>query len=150
MEAIALPTTLPESPWALAGEAILVVGVISLVWLNGSTHRGQRKAHKESERSMGDLDKKMNSVLKELNRANSNVDELRQGLHSNSKVTVATARSMINQIYTEHKDAKEIDEKTWRNVMELHDAYKSVSIDGHTPNSWCDAMVDEMRKWAKK
>ena len=42
--------------------------------------------------------------------------------------------------------------KTEKHPEELQgmiDAYKGVKIDGHTPNSWCDQLTEEMKTWKK-
>lgn len=68
----------------------------------------------------------------------------------NSRLTVATARAKLEDIYQRYKDKKVLPQKTWLLVCELHEAYKSVTIDGHTPNSWADSLYEEMEKWEKQ
>jgi len=68
----------------------------------------------------------------------------------NNRLTVATARAKLEDIYQRYKDKKALPQKTWLLVCELHEAYKSVTIDGHTPNSWADSLYEEMEKWEKQ
>lgn len=77
------------------------------------------------------------------------IADVRKDLSANSRATVATTRSLISGIYEGYKDAKKLPEKTWRNILDLYEAYKGITIDGHTPNSWCDEIVEEMRTWEK-
>ena len=77
------------------------------------------------------------------------IDGVKQDLTANSRATVATTRSQISNIHEKYKKTKQIPEKTWKNVLDLYEAYKGITIDGHTPNSWCDEIVEEMRKWEK-
>lgn len=75
------------------------------------------------------------------------VAEVKSDLSANSRATVATTRGLISDTYWRYKDAKQIPEPVMRNIMDLHEAYKGIQIDGHTPNSWCDSLVDEMKTW---
>ena len=124
----------------LAGTIVTTVGTVVVAWITTKTRRDQKKIQRETEDNAEDNKKEILGAI----------DELKTGLANNSKVTVANARALISQVYTANKEAKTISEKSWRNVCELHEAYKSVKVDGHTPNSWCDAIVDEMRTWKKQ
>jgi len=77
------------------------------------------------------------------------IGDVKKDLSANSRATVATTRSLISGIHEKYKNTKKLPEKTWRNVLDLYEAYKGITIDGHTPNSWCDEIVEEMRKWEK-
>ncbi len=121
------------------GTAITTTGTIIVAVISTKTRRDQKAIRQETEH-----DARENKI--EILEA---IDVLQKGLDNNSKVTVANARAMISQIYDDNKATKRITEKTWQNVMELHDAYKSVKINGHTPNSWCDSIVEEMHSWEK-
>lgn len=77
------------------------------------------------------------------------IEELKGELNANSRMTVANTRNIIGRIYSSGKEEKALTEKEWNNVVDLYEAYKSVTIDGHTPNSWCDELVNEMRTWKK-
>ena len=128
------------SSWVtLLGTIVTTAGTVLVALITTKTRRDQKKIQQEAEDNADDNKKEILGAI----------DELRGGLESNSRVTVANARALISQVYTANKDKKEISEKAWRNVCELHEAYKSVKIDGHTPNSWCDQIVDEMKTWKK-
>lgn len=124
------------SGWVgIAGTAITTIGTVAVAFITARGRSAQKKIAKEN-----------NEHKDEIIQA---ITELKTEVGNNSRVTVANARAMISQVYTANKDRKAISEKTWRNVMELHEAYKSVKIDGHTPNSWCDQIVEEMTHWEK-
>ena len=75
------------------------------------------------------------------------VAAVKSDLSANSRATVATTRGLISDTYWRYKGTKQIPEAVMRNIMDLHEAYKGIQIDGHTPNSWCDSLVDEMKTW---
>jgi uncharacterized protein YpuA (DUF1002 family) len=77
------------------------------------------------------------------------IGDVKKDLNANTRATVATTRSLISGIHEKYKGTKKLPEKTWKNVLDLYEAYKGITIDGHTPNSWCDEIVEEMRKWEK-
>lgn len=72
-----------------------------------------------------------------------------QEIQCGNKVSVATARAQIAQIYNQCRKQQQIEQGLWESVSDLYDAYKSTTINGHTPNSWCDSMVNEMKTWKK-
>lgn len=123
----------------IIGTLITTAGTVAVAFITSRTHRAQKNIQREVKDNADDNKSEILGAI----------DEIKAGLENNSRVTVANARAMISQVYTTNKERKAISEKTWRNVLELHDAYKSVQIDGHTPNSWCDQIVDEMSSWKK-
>ena len=123
----------------IIGTLITTAGTVAVAFITSRTHRAQKNIQREAEYNAEDNKREILGAI----------DEIKAGLENNSRVTVANARAMISQVYTANKERKAISEKTWRNVLELHDAYKAVKIDGHAPNSWCDQIVDEMRSWEK-
>lgn len=128
------------SGWVgIVGTAITTVGTVAVAFITARGRSAQKKIQKQNKET---ADKNADAIL-------AAISALRAEVGNNSRVTVANARAIISQIYTENKDHKAISEKTWRNVMELHEAYKSVKVDGHTPNSWCDQIVEEMTHWEK-
>lgn len=129
------------SSWVtIAGTLITTAGTVLVALITTKTRREQKHIQRETEDNAEDNKQEILGAI----------DELKTGLQNNSRVTVANARALISQVYTANKDKREITEKAWRNVLELHEAYKSVTIDGHTPNSWCDQIVEEMKTWEKK
>lgn len=128
------------SSWiTIIGTLITTAGTVLVALITTKTRRDQKNIQRETEDTAEDNKKEILGAI----------DELQAGLDNNSRVTVANARAVIGRIYAEHKDAKKISAQTWSNIMELHDAYKSVKIDGHAPNSWCDQLVEEMKTWEK-
>lgn len=124
----------------VVGTAVTTAGTVAVALITTKARREQKNIQREAEDSAEGNKKEILGAIK----------RLETGLENNSRVTVANARSLISQIYSENKGEKKLSEKTWRNVLELHEAYKRVQIDGHTPNSWCDAIVEEMRTWEKE
>lgn len=128
------------SSWiTIIGTLITTAGTVLVALITSKTRRDQKNIQREAEDNAEDNKKEILGAI----------DELRTGLENNSRVTVANARAVIGRIYAEHKDKKRISAQTWSQIMELHDAYKGVKIDGHTPNSWCDQLVEEMKTWEK-
>ena len=128
------------SSWiTIIGTLITTAGTVLVALITSKTRRDQKNIQRETEDTAEDNKKEILGAI----------DELQAGLDNNSRVTVANARAVIGRIYAEHKAAKRISAQTWSQIMELHDAYKGVKIDGHTPNSWCDQLVEEMKTWEK-
>lgn len=128
------------SSWiTIIGTLITTAGTVLVALITSKTRRDQKNIQREAEDNAEDNKKEILGAI----------DELQSGLNNNSRVTVANARAVIGRIYADHKDQKRISAQTWSQIMELHDAYKGVKIDGHTPNSWCDQLVEEMKTWEK-
>lgn len=128
------------SSWiTIVGTLITTAGTVLVALITTKTRRDQKSIQRQTEDAAEDNKKEILGAI----------DELKEGLEGNSRVTVAATRAIIGRIYSERKNTKEIDERTLAQVMELHDAYKKVRIDGHTPNSWCDQLVEEMKTWKK-
>lgn len=125
--------------FGIIGTAITTTGTVLVAIISAKNSQRTKTIQKETTETADDNKKEILGAI----------EDLKDEIASNSRVTVATARSQISQVYTENKDKRQISEKTWRNVCELHEAYKSVKIDGHTPNSWCDQIVEEMSHWEK-
>lgn len=123
----------------LAGTVVTTAGTVAVAYLTNRNRQEQQHRNKEN---MQAVDKIESNIL-------NSIDELRTELRQNNQVTVATARSSINQIYEINKAKKEISPQDWRSVVEIYEAYKKTTVDGHIPNSWCDEIVDEMRTWKK-
>lgn len=111
----------------LIGTTISTVGTVIIAIINRDRKKQNERAEKTNEL--------LSKAIKEINAGN--------------KVSVATARSVIAQIYNQQKNTQCIEQGVWESVSDLYDAYKGITINGHTPNSWCDSMVDEMRCWRK-
>lgn len=124
----------------LLGTIITTAGTIAVAIITTRSRQEAQAAKKDAERERGNMEEKFMAEF----------EDVKKELRSNTACSVATARGLISQVYSTNKWNKEISEKTWRNVCDLHEAYKSVTIDGHTPNSWCDAIVEEMSTWTKR
>lgn len=128
------------SSWlTIIGTLITTAGTVLVALITSKTRRDQKNIQRKVEDNAEDNKKEILGAI----------SELRSGLESNSRVTVANARAIVGRIYADYKDKKQISTQTWSQVMELHDAYKGVKIDGHTPNSWCDQLTEEMKTWEK-
>ena len=128
------------SSWlTIIGTLITTAGTVLVALITSKTRRDQKNIQRKAEDN-AECNKK--EIL-------GAIDELRSGLESNSRVTIANARAIVGRIYADHNDKKQISTQTWSQIMELHDAYKGVKIDGHTPNSWCDQLTEEMKTWEK-
>lgn len=75
--------------------------------------------------------------------------QLRSECAATRRIAVTNARSNIALVYEKYKNVKEIDNMLMQDVQDLYDAYKSTTVEGHTPNSWCDEVVAEMKTWKK-
>lgn len=112
---------------SMAGAVVSAISAIIVAKINHDNARSKAEAEKTQE------------TLQRLTRE----------VQSGNKVTVASARSLISQIYDQNKAKHTIEQAVWESVSDLYDAYKGVKVDGHVPNSWCDSLVNEMKSWKK-
>lgn len=76
--------------------------------------------------------------------------ELTARLATNDVATVSVVRNNLRDIYYKIRPYGMISDTDYRAVTELYNAYKSVTLpDGHHPNSWCDALYEEMQTWKR-
>lgn len=76
--------------------------------------------------------------------------ELKDRLAANDVATVSVVRNNLRDIYYKIRPYGMISDTDYRAVTELYNAYKSVILpDGHHPNSWCDALYEEMQTWKR-
>lgn len=76
--------------------------------------------------------------------------ELTARLAANDAATVSVVRNNLRDIYYKIRPYGMISDTDYRAVTELYNAYKSVTLpDGHHPNSWCDALYQEMQTWKR-
>lgn len=76
--------------------------------------------------------------------------ELTARLAANDVATVSVVRNNLRDIYYKIRPYGMISDTDYRAVTELYNAYKSVTLpDGHHPNSWCDALYEEMQTWKR-
>lgn len=114
---------------------ITVSGTVAVAYI---TYGNRRKQSVDQE-----------ELVARLRELTTSMQQTRDEVKVITKVVVANSRGLIAQIYEDNKVKKSIDGEVWQNVSDLYDAYKSTKIDGHTPNSWCDALVEEMKHWKK-
>lgn len=78
------------------------------------------------------------------------INELKAKLSANDVATVAVVRQNIRRMYYDLLPHKMISVVDLRALTEMYNAYKAVTLpDGHHPNSWCDALYNEMNTWEK-
>lgn len=76
--------------------------------------------------------------------------ELTARLATNDVATVSVVRNNLRDIYYKIRPYGMISDTDYRAVTELYNAYKTVTLpDGHHPNSWCDALYEEMQTWKR-
>lgn len=76
--------------------------------------------------------------------------ELTARLAANDAATVSVVRNNLRDIYYKIRPYGMISDTDYRAVTELYNAYKSVTLpNGHHPNSWCDALYQEMQTWKR-
>lgn len=109
----------------------------------------EEKADKNDKR----LERVENSVNTNTQYSKDNkklMEDLRDNQNCNDVATVAVVRESIRRMYYELLPYKIISIVDFRSLTEMYRAYKGVTLpDGHHPNSWCDALYNEMNSWDK-
>lgn len=78
------------------------------------------------------------------------IQELKDKLSANDVATVAVVRQNIRKLYYKLQPYQMISITDYRALNEMYNAYKGVTLpDGHHPNSWCDALYEEMSSWKR-
>lgn len=78
------------------------------------------------------------------------IQELKDKLSANDVATVAVVRQNIRKLYYGLQPYQMISITDYRALNEMYNAYKGVTLpDGHHPNSWCDALYEEMSSWKR-
>lgn len=141
----------------------IVLGIIGLGGIYLQT-RISGKSKKDKEEQTATLTTKIeqnttlvkaNKELIEENRTiikqnRDTIKTLIERLEANDTVTVAIVRQNIRRMYYELLPHKVISVVDLRALTEMYNAYKAVTLpDGHHPNSWCDALYNEMITWEK-
>lgn len=78
------------------------------------------------------------------------IQELKDKLSANDVATVAVVRQNIRKLYYDLQPYQMITITDYRALNEMYNAYKGVTLpNGHHPNSWCDALYEEMSSWKR-
>lgn len=78
------------------------------------------------------------------------VKKIRDDMAANNQLTVSNARAQLEAIYRKYESSQSMPESSWKAVCELHESYKMITLpNGKHPNSWADALYNEMGKWKK-
>lgn len=109
---------------------------------------------KQQTEELGDKIEENNRLVREnkaLIESNTKaIQELKGKLSANDVATVAVVRQNIRKLYYDLQPYQMITITDYRALNEMYNAYKGVTLpNGHHPNSWCDALYEEMSSWKR-
>lgn len=109
---------------------------------------------KQQTEELGDKIEENNRLVREnkaLIESNTKaIQELKDKLSANDIATVAVVRQNIRKLYYDLQPYQMITITDYRALNEMYNAYKGVTLpDGTHPNSWCDALYEEMSSWKR-
>lgn len=109
---------------------------------------------KQQTEELGDKIEENNRLVREnkaLIESNTKaIQELKNKLSANDIATVAVVRQNIRKLYYDLQPYQMITLTDYRALNEMYNAYKGVTLpNGHHPNSWCDALYEEMSSWKR-
>lgn len=109
---------------------------------------------KQQTEELGDKIEENNRLVREnkaLIESNTKaIQELKDKLSANDVATVAVVRQNIRKLYYDLQPYRMITITDYRALNEMYNAYKGVTLpNGHHPNSWCDALYEEMSSWER-
>lgn len=109
---------------------------------------------KQQTEELGDKIEENNRLVREnkaLIESNTKaIQELKDKLSANDVATVAVVRQNIRKLYYDLQPYQMITITDYRALNEMYNAYKGVTLpNGHHPNSWCDALYEEMSSWKR-
>lgn len=109
---------------------------------------------KQQTEELGDKIEENNRLVREnkaLIESNTKaIQELKDKLSANDVATVAVVRQNIRKLYYDLQPYQMITITDYRALNEMYNAYKGVTLpNGHHPNSWCDALYEEMSSWER-
>lgn len=109
---------------------------------------------KQQTEELGDKIEENNRLVREnkaLIESNTKaIQELKDKLLANDVATVAVVRQNIRKLYYDLQPYQMITITDYRALNEMYNAYKGVTLpNGHHPNSWCDALYEEMSSWKR-
>lgn len=145
----------------------IVLGIIGLAGIGLQAYistKNKVDKDKREKRQSNQLDERTSDITKqiaantELAKENKRLinenmkltTELTARLAANDVATVSVVRNNLRDIYYKIRPYGMISDTDYRAITELYTAYKSVTLpDGHHPNSWCDALYEEMKGWKR-
>lgn len=146
---------------AYAAPICSLLGIVAQCYF---ANRGS-KERKEKEQRQGErLDKSTSEITEQIEtntelakenhrliKENSTlIRDLTERLAANDVVTVSVARNAMRDLYYKIRPYKMISNTDYRALNEMYNAYKGVTLpNGHHPNSWCDALYEEMSSWER-
>lgn len=146
---------------AYAAPLFTFLGILAQVYF---ANKGSKERKEKEQRQNEKLDTSTEAIREqieentELARENHKlieqntelITQLTKRLTANDITTVAVARQHIRQMYYSLRGDKQISDTDYRAITELYTAYKGVTLpDGTHPNSWCDALYEEMSSWKR-
>lgn len=144
------PTT--AAPATMGGVITAVaLGFFSMVASIATAYlqvRGAKQNKETADQHCEQLDTNKEIITKAIKDNTETLAHLDENLTANNKVTVATARAALKSIYDRLVPNKVLTITEKSMIEEMYSAYKAVTYpDGHHPNSWADAIVQDMRSW---
>lgn len=141
-----------------------LIGLAGLVFQAYYSSKNKEDKDKREKRQTAQLDNRTADISKQI-EANTElakenhrlitenaalIAEMKERLAANDVATVSVVRNNLRDIYYKIRPYGMISDTDYRAVTELYNAYKSVTLpDGHHPNSWCDALYEEMQTWKR-
>lgn len=135
---------------ALATPVFAFLGIVAQCYFANRSKKGKNEQTEEIKKAIDVASQKAEAAQEEAAAARQVVNEMAERQSANDVVTVAVVRQNIRMMYYELLPHKMISVVDLRALDEMYHAYKAVTLpDGHHPNSWCDALYEEMRQWEK-
>ena len=132
---------------------VAIIGLIGIVYQSYCSKSHKKDKNEQTQELMAAIKRsedKADAAYNEAHKANENIDEVKSKLTINDVCTVTSVRQQIRRMYYERRGEKTISLTDYRALNEMYNAYKAVTLpDGHHPNSWCDALYDEMSSWER-
>lgn len=124
---------------------ISAIASILVVVLQIRSSAQNKEATKKQKQQADDNTEDIKALIEGTTRA---LEGVKDELQSNNRVTVATARTALKSVYDRLSPKRRLTVTEKSMIEEIYASYKSVTYsDGHHPNSWADAIVNDMRTW---
>lgn len=135
---------------ALATPVFAFLGIVAQCYFANKNKQGKDEQTEEIKQAIAHNTKVAEEAKTEATRTRNEVKAVSEQLAANDVVTVSVVRQEIRQLYYQLLPHKMISVVDFRALNEMYEAYKAVTLpDGHHPNSWCDALYNEMQTWEK-
>lgn len=146
---------------AYAAPICSLLGIVAQCYF---ANRGSKERKEKEQRQGEKLDKSTSEITRQIEEntklAQENHELIAQNadlikgilerLAANDVATVSVVRNSLRDIYYKIRPYGMISDTDYRAITELYNAYKAVTLpDGHHPNSWCDALYQEMQTWER-